>query len=218
MAGILAGSGPYEGIARDADLFIFKILDQNGQGSLSQALPALRWILEQGGKYNIKAVNLSIGTNDRKVSPALRDAVEALVRRGIVVVAAAGNAAPAPLFWPPPISNSIITVGAWEERKLLEKKSFSPFSASAYLPDLWAPSESILSVMAKDCPLGPSRTPVGNGYLLMSGTSMATPMATGAALLLLEKERRLTPFAVKRRLMLSSLPRQGLLSVDRVLE
>ena len=73
-------------------------------------------------------------------------------------------------------------------------------------------------VMAKDCPLGPSRTPVGNGYLLMSGTSMATPMVTGAALLLLEKEHRLTPFAVKRRLMLSSLPRQGLLSVDRVLE
>ena len=47
--------------------------------------------MDNARKYNIKVVNLSIGTNDRKVNLPLKEAVERLWQMGIVVVAAAGN-------------------------------------------------------------------------------------------------------------------------------
>ena len=45
--------------------------------------------MDNARKYNIKVVNLSIGTNDRKVNLPLKEAVERLWQMGIVVVAAA---------------------------------------------------------------------------------------------------------------------------------
>ena len=42
--------------------------------------------MDNAHKYNIKVVNLSIGTNDRKVNLPLKEAVERLWQMGIVVV------------------------------------------------------------------------------------------------------------------------------------
>lgn len=62
-----------------------------GQGTSLRAIRAMRWILDNAAKYNIKVVNLSIGTNDRRVHRPLQEAVESLWHKGIVVVAAAAN-------------------------------------------------------------------------------------------------------------------------------
>lgn len=45
---------------------------------------------------------------------------------------------------------------------------------------------------------------IENGYIMMSGTSMSTPIVSGAAALLIEKEPLITPDEIKRRLILSS--------------
>ena len=84
-------SGKYCGIAPHTNIVSIKILDRSGQGNSAQAVRALRWIMDNFRKYNIKVVNLSIGTNDRRVNLPLKEAVERLWQMGIVVVAAAGN-------------------------------------------------------------------------------------------------------------------------------
>ena len=84
-------------------------------------------------------------------------------------------------------------------------------------PDLVAPGNQIVSVMAPNSYLAATYATdvvlvryynsLGAGssqYLSLSGTSMATPMVSGAAALLIQKDPTLTPDLVKARLMLTA--------------
>ena len=95
--------------------------------------------MDNARKYNIKVVNLSIGTNDRKVNLPLKEAVERLWQMGIVVVAAAGNPDGRNGYRPPPaVSGGVISVGAWEDRSYFLAPAFPLFSRERdTLPDLW---------------------------------------------------------------------------------
>ena len=99
VAGLAAGSSDdgissaYEGIAHDANLINLRVLDSQGKGTTSALLSALDWVMANRTRYNIRVVNMSLGslaldsyTND----PACR-AVRRLVDAGVVCVAAAGN-------------------------------------------------------------------------------------------------------------------------------
>lgn len=90
---IAASHGPYGGIATGANLINFRVLDSQGRGSMSEVLNALNSILTYRAQYNIRVVNLSLGSvavDSYKNDPLCR-AVRKLVNAGIVVVAAAGN-------------------------------------------------------------------------------------------------------------------------------
>jgi serine protease AprX len=82
-------------------------------------------------------------------------------------------------------------------------------------PDLVAPGNQIISTRANNSTLvayptttvrtqaykpGPSNT-VSSAYLMLNGTSMAAPVVSGAAALLLQQNPKLTPDQVKVRLM-----------------
>lgn len=86
-------------------------------------------------------------------------------------------------------------------------------------PDIVAPGNKVISLQAQDSTLVagyPANVPPtgyyrdGNGkrpspnYFMLSGTSMATPVVSGAAALLLQRHPRLTPDQVKARLMRSA--------------
>jgi len=83
----------YGGIAPGANLINLRVLDSTGVGSVSGVLRALNWVLSNRTRYNIRVVNLSLGTP--AVTSYMNDpiciAVRQLVDAGIVVVAAAGN-------------------------------------------------------------------------------------------------------------------------------
>jgi Subtilisin-like serine proteases len=83
----------YAGIAPSADLINLRVLDSNGVGTVSGLLSALNWVLANRTRYNIRVVNMSLGTP--AVTSYRNDpiciAVRRLVDAGIVVVAAAGN-------------------------------------------------------------------------------------------------------------------------------
>ena len=69
VTGIACGNGylshgVWQGVAPQANIVALKILDRSGQGNSAQAVKALRWIMDNHRKYNIRVVNLSIGTND----------------------------------------------------------------------------------------------------------------------------------------------------------
>src|SRR5262249_22188268 len=66
VAGIIGGNG-YDsfgdkaGIAPKASLISLKVLDQNGQGNISNIIAALGWVAANASTYNIRVVNMSVG-------------------------------------------------------------------------------------------------------------------------------------------------------------
>ncbi|MDD4844314.1 MAG: S8 family serine peptidase [Anaerotignum sp.] len=223
VTGIASGNGTlsngrYMGIAPQAHIISLKILDRHGQGSSSHAVAALRWIMDNSAKYNIKVVNLSIGSNDKKVNQPLKESVEALWHKGIVVVAAAGNPDGRRGYQPPPpISPMVITVGTWEDRDyFIRNKPFSFFTRDFFhLPDIWAPGENIVSVLSPDYQFSmPNRSReniIYPNYISMSGASMATPLVSGAAALLFQRFSNVRPNNVKAALIKIATENGGLL-------
>ncbi|MEK7855225.1 MAG: S8 family serine peptidase, partial [Acidobacteriota bacterium] len=86
-------SGAYKGIASNANVISLKALNNTGLGNTSWLLNALTWIQNNRTTYNIKVVNLSLGTNaiDTYTNDPICLKVKALANAGVVVVAAAGN-------------------------------------------------------------------------------------------------------------------------------
>jgi serine protease AprX len=94
VAGLALGfNSLYGGIAPNAKLINLRVLDSTGAGTSSSLLSALNWILANRSTYNIRVVNLSLGTPaiDSYANDPLCQAVRSLVNAGVVVLAAAGN-------------------------------------------------------------------------------------------------------------------------------
>jgi serine protease AprX len=101
IAGIIAGDGSatimtgrdYTGMAPNANLINFKVLDENGHGYISSVVAAIDQAISLRSLYNIKVINLSLAAPpiDSYVNDPMCRAVERATRAGIVVVAAAGN-------------------------------------------------------------------------------------------------------------------------------
>lgn len=199
VAGILAGEGnikkEYRGIAPGASLVCLKVLDKNGNGRRDQVINGIMWAIAHSRQYHIRIMNISVGSvkegneQDRK----LIEAVEAAWDQGIVVVCAAGNLGPEDYtITAPGNSRKVITVGmAEEEQNWCSGRG--PTSACICKPELVAPGSQICSCNAF---FAASK----EYYCRKSGTSMATPMVSGAIALLLEKEPWLTNVEVKMRL------------------
>ncbi|MDO8562193.1 MAG: S8 family serine peptidase, partial [bacterium] len=88
VAGVIAarddGHGVV-GVAPEAKLCVIRILDKTGSGSIDATI----WGIQQAIKAGVQVINLSVGVIDG--TQELKDAVQAAVNEGIVVVAAAGN-------------------------------------------------------------------------------------------------------------------------------
>ena len=115
------GKGEYVGIANNANLLNLRVLNNDGLGSASTIIAALDWCIANKATYNIRVINMSLGTyakDSYKTDPLCRAARRAY-NAGIVVVAAAGNSGK-DLYGnkiyggihSPGIEPSVITVGA----------------------------------------------------------------------------------------------------------
>lgn len=180
------------GMAPNCKLIALKVLDENGGGDIFYSMKGFRWILENQEKYNIRIVNISMGMkpgiNIWGEERILR-AVEMLWDMGLIVVAAAGNLGPGEgTITVPGVSKKIITVGTSD----ILKSGRGSFQKQIFKPDLVAPGANIFSCNSK--------FQEGNLYVKKSGTSMATPIISGAVALLLSKEPNLTNEEVKKRL------------------
>lgn len=198
VTGILAGAGKlcaqYRGIAPDARIVHLKILDKNGNGKRQDVVRAVQWVLQNRVRYQIRVMNISVGTvkeGDVR-DEMLVQAVESAWDVGIVVVVAAGNMGPMPQsITAPGNSRKVITVGSSDESAPIYSGR-GPTRTCVCKPDIVAPGSSIISC----CNMWQKQRP----YCRKSGTSMATPMVSGAAALLLSKEPWLTNVEVKMRL------------------
>lgn len=215
VCGILCGSGKmsdgrYRGIAPDTRLVVCKVLDQRGDGCVENMLQGLLFVEKNHKKYDIRAVNISVGIGqlkDQKKVSALAETVQRLWNRGLVVICAAGNKGPG--------ENTISAIGTAERVIMVgchdgSYRRGDPGSCSLYSgrgrtggrirkPDLVAPGTDIMSCNAF---YRKKRQP--EYYVMKSGTSMATPIVTGCAALLLQKEPYLSNNQVRDRLIYSA--------------
>lgn len=198
VAGIVGGTGAasggrYKGVAPEVAFIAAKVLDQNGFGSDSSVIAGMEWAIQQGAQ----AINLSLG-NDGSCdgTDALSVACDAAVTSGIVVCVAAGNAGPgASTVGSPGCAKLVITVGAMDKTDAIANfSSRGPTADGRIKPDICYPGVSITSCRAAGTAIGGVRN---NFYTVLSGTSMATPHAVGAAALLLQKFPAFTPAQIK---------------------
>ncbi len=256
VCGIIAGSGYesaglYRGVAPRCNIIGVKVLNHKGNGNVSDVLAGLQWVLDNRARYNIRIVNISVGTSSNDSideSSLLVKGVNAVWDAGIVVVVAAGNNGPKPMtISTPGISRKIITVGASDDDIPVElaggkTKDYSgrgPTRNAIKKPDIVAPGSNIVSCngfrgnrklkgIVGPLSLGPGTEEnlFNNMYTIKSGTSMSTPMVTGAIALLLSKYPQMTPKEVKMKIKDSSTSLGmdhshqgwGLLDIEKLLQ
>jgi hypothetical protein len=113
----------FVGVAPDARIVNVKVGAFNGATDVSQVIAAIDWVVQHRNEngMNIRVLNLSFGTDSQQsytIDP-LAYAAEVAWRRGIVVVAAAGNAGPnAGSLSDPAYDPTILAVGASDSRSL----------------------------------------------------------------------------------------------------
>lgn len=194
VAGILCGDGSasggkYKGVAPGCRIIAVKVLDRMGNGNKEDVLRAFQWILKNYQKYRIRIVNISVGTVYKTWCDhhILIQGVEELWDQGLIVVAAAGNQGPKPgSITAPGSSKKVITVGSSD--MLTGSTAVSgrgPTFECVCKPDLVAPGNRITSCMP------------GGTYGIKSGTSMSTPLISGAIARMLEKDPLLTNVEIK---------------------
>lgn len=167
---------------------------------ISDQLRAIDFILAaKKAGANIRVVNMSLGMwaepAEEEIAP-YGEKIKQLSDAGIIVCAAAGNQGQDlddpqddyrdKLHYPACFKfDNLISVGASTSGDGCA--SFSNYSASGKWVDVFAPGQGILSTCRKTWIVNPSDeidTYDPSGYISISGTSMASPHAAGAAALL----------------------------------
>lgn len=218
VAGCVGGSGfalrgLYKGMAPTCQLCIGKVLDHNGEGSIDSMYRGLMWVLQNRMRYQIRVLNVSLGIGDSGEKDRMNELIgllDAVWEQGIVVVCAAGNNGPKEgTISPLGSSRKVITVGCHEDgyfgarRDLCENYSGRGGRDMLYRkPDVVAPGTDIVSCNIQ-C-RGNYRNGFRNAYTRKSGTSMATPVVSGASALFLQKYPYMNNEQVKRKMVYSA--------------
>jgi subtilisin family serine protease len=217
------------GVAPGAGLYAVKVFDDKGNGYVSYIICGMDWIAANAQADSIKAVNFSgawsgtaspgcgnpwyswsqwwLGTQTDPAHQAICNLVNTL---GIPMIVAAGNDGKDAKNTLPAAYPEVITVGAIVDTNGVggtpvgsttwgtdeARASFSNFGPAV---TVYAPGVNILS----DWPLGNHNDGADgvSGLNVISGTSMATPHVTGAALLYLLNHPGASPDTIKAALV-----------------
>jgi subtilisin family serine protease len=210
VASTVAGSGAhsggkYKGVAPGARLISGKVLDDSGSGQESGLIAGAQWAVAQGAKV----INLSLGGPDSPGDDPLEQSVDELsASSGALFVIAAGNEGPAAgTVGSPGSAAAALTVGAVDRTDAMaDFSSRGPTADGSLKPDLTAPGVDIVAAKAAE---GTEGAPAADGYVSMSGTSMATPHVAGAAAILAQRHPDWTGERIKAALTASAKPTAG---------
>ena len=176
IAGIIAADGGSDGLgiygmAPETNLFVYKVCSNNGTCWADDIAVALRTAADDGANI----VNMSLGSDNP--SQLITDAVNYVVSKNVLVIAATGNDGPyvGSIDYPGADAN-VVAVGVvnkdvqipdWSSRG--NNSTSKSYIVEEKDIELVAPGVNIESTW-KD-----------GGYAILSGTSMATPHVAGLA-------------------------------------
>ena len=206
--GTTAGTGAptfeHPGMAPQAHLVGVKVLSGDGSGSFAGVMAGMQWTIDTMHQYNTRIASMSLGgpgaiewTSSEEDS-VNRQANE-MVRAGIALYIAAGNNGVSAQIGTPGSAEDVITVGALDkDTSIAVYSSQGPTEEGRVKPNIAYMGSQIMSAEANN----------PEGYVAMSGTSMATPGAAGVGALMLQANPDLSPFDIRNILQETATYRQ----------
>jgi subtilisin family serine protease len=196
-AGIIGAEGENNlgiaGVNWKVRIMPLKFMNAGGFGSTKDAIEAINYVIDRKkAGVNVRIISASWGSTQK--SRALETAIRKAGENGILFIAAAGNAStdndrrphyPSSYDLP-----SVISVAALDRNDRLA--TFSNFGAKSVA--VAAPGVDILSTWLND------------QYEEKSGTSMATPVVSGVAALIVAQNPRITVAELRKRVLAASDP------------
>jgi subtilisin family serine protease len=196
-AGIIGAEGENDlgiaGVNWKVQIMPLKFMGPGGSGTTKDAIEAINYVIDRKkAGVNVRIISASWGSTQRSRS------LEAVIRKAyendILFVAAAGNASTdndrTPHFPSSYDVPNVISVAALDRNDQLA--SFSNYGVKSVA--IAAPGVDILS------------TWLGNEYEEKSGTSMATPVVSGVAALVLAENPRMSVDDLRKKLLASTDP------------
>ncbi len=203
-------SGTYRGVAPGAGLVDIKVLDAAGHGTAAGVLAGMEKCIQRRVAWNIGVANISLGgCVPSNGSDALSQAVNRMVMANIVVAVAMGNTPNCGLptntsqVNSPAAADDAISVAASDDHNVVNR-ALSTFAAYSFVgprtsdgdgdttdemkPDVTAPGTGITSAQFN----------TAAGYVMLSGTSQATPHVAGLAALIRQVAPTMSPYSVRK--------------------
>jgi subtilisin family serine protease len=196
-AGIVGAEGENDigiaGVNWKVQIMPLKFMNAGGFGTTKDAIEAINYVIDRKkAGVNVRIISASWGSTQK--SRALEDIIRKAYENDILFVAAAGNASTnndrSPHYPSSYDVPNVISVAALDRHDQLA--SFSNYGAKSVA--IAAPGVEILS------------TWLGNQYEEKSGTSMATPVISGVAALILAENPKMSVNDLRKRLMDSTDP------------
>lgn len=172
-----AGTTPRYGIAYGSRIFIGKVLTNSGSGTQAGVLAGINWAIAN----RCEVISMSLGAQIPP-QPSYTNAGNAALRRGLLIIAAAGNSGGA--TGAPANSPTIMSVASLDPNL-----APSVFSCHGKI-EIAAPGRDVFSSW-----------PMPTRYRTISGTSMACPHVAGCAALWAQSSASLRGMNLWRRLV-----------------
>jgi subtilisin family serine protease len=197
-AGITAGTGAPDyrhiGVAPRANLVGVKVLDAGGSGSFAAVMAGMEWTVEKRHEFNIRAASMSLGALTGAIEwtsseeESVNRMANEMMRAGVTLFIAAGNSGGTATIGTPGSAEDVITVGSLDKNTAIAVySSQGPTEEGRVKPNVAFVGSSVNAPDAN----------TGDGYVALSGTSMATPGAAGVAVLMYQANPDLSPFDIR---------------------
>lgn len=112
VAGIVAANGKMKGVAPEASLLAYKVVNDAGKAKTSDIMAAIEDAIDPQNPHRSDVINISLGIND-DVGQFITGMAEYAVKSGIVVATSSGNTGPSyGTITHPGGAEGVLTVGA----------------------------------------------------------------------------------------------------------
>lgn len=177
------------GLAHCSKLMPVKVLSKGGWGTMADVAEGIRWAADHGAQV----INLSLGSSAK--SKVVENAVTHAYKKGVVVVAAAGNSGKAVGY--PAAYPGAIAVSATDKNDTLAWFSSRGPEVAIGAPGVGITQQTICEAGKNKC----------EQWGVFNGTSMASPHVAGAAAILVGQGIT-DPDAVKATLQSTATPKE----------